>query len=172
MTVTNSEFILWYTSDLVSEKMIQLIPVTKTIRVYNQGELSAQRRAFDNARDEVSLLYDLSCTKIIFEAKTITQTVNEGYTEDDFVTWLTEKDGCVCLCHPFQADFPPNWNYKYFLNQLRKVAEQKGVPIYPNPQDIENDPTFSQVHSSGIYAPIFLNSTCIISWVTSFYYQG
>jgi hypothetical protein len=115
----------------------------KVIRVYTQGELSTQRRAFEKAGDEVSLNY--ADAKVIFEAKNITEIVNARLSEDDCVFWLTEKDGCVCLCHPFQGDFPPDWDYEYFLKQLRKVAEQKGIPIYPDPQDIENDPTFSQV---------------------------
>ena len=116
---------------------------TKVIRVFNQGESSTQRRAFENARDDVSLKYP--GIKIIFEARNITEVVNARLSEDEHIMWLTEKDGCVCLCHPFQADFPPDWDYKYFLKRLRQVAEQKGIPIYPDPEDVENDPTFSQV---------------------------
>ena len=60
---------------------------TKVIRVYNQGESSTQRRAFENARDEVSRRYDPSRTsEIIFEAKNITQIVNRWVNR--WVIWL------------------------------------------------------------------------------------
>ena len=117
--------------------------VTKIIRVYNQGELSTQRTAFENARDDLSVKYpDI---EFIFQSRNVSEIVRLGVTEDDHISWLTEKDGCVLLCHPFQADFPPDWDYEYFLKKLRRVAEESGIRIYPEPQYIESDPTFSQV---------------------------
>ena len=118
----------------------------KIIRVFNQGERSTQRRAFETARDNVKLNYDSDDAEVQFESRNITQVVNLGVTEDEQIIWLTEKDGCVIKGHPFQGDFPPSWNYEYFLKKLREVAEEKGIPIYPPPKEIENDPTFSQVN--------------------------
>jgi hypothetical protein len=116
----------------------------KIIRVFNQGELSTQRRAFETARDNIKLKYSNEF-EIIFETRNITEVVNLGVTEDEQIAWLTEKDGLAMIGHPFQGDFPPDWDYGYFLKQLRKVAEATGIRMYPNPREVENDPTFSQV---------------------------
>ena len=116
----------------------------KIIRVFNQGELSTQRRAFTTAADKIKLKYSNEF-EIIFETRSITEVVNLGLTEDEQINWLTEKHELAMIGHPFQGDFPPDWDYGYFLNQLRKVAEAKSIRMYPNPREVENDPTFSQV---------------------------
>ena len=128
----------------------------KKIRIYMQGESSSQRRAFENARDDLTRNLAIEYPKInfIYESKTISQVVKLNLNEDLFVTWLTEGDGCVILCHPFQADFPPDWNYNYFLKRLRQLVDEKKIPIFPQLSNIE-DPTFSQVR---FVVQFFLNS--------------
>ena len=118
--------------------------VIKIIRVFAPGELSTQYSAFTVAKNNVKPLYP-HC-EIIFEERRIREVAVSGTPEDDNIKWLTEKDGCIVLCHPFQASFPPNWNYGYFLKKLNEVAIAKKLLIFPNPPDIEIDSAFSQVN--------------------------
>ena len=121
----------------------QVIKIIKIIRVFAPGELSTQYSAFSVAKNNVKALYPHY--KIIFEERRIREVVVSGTTEDEHIQWLTEKDGCIALCHPFQASFPPDWDYGYFLKKLNEVAIAKNLPMFPNPPDIEIDSTFSQV---------------------------
>ena len=125
-------------------KRIEREKIVKVIRVFLQGHSSTQRRAYSTARDEIKLKYSDEY-ELIFEERNITEVVNLDLTEDEQIIWLTEKDGCVMLGHPFQADYPPNWDYGYFLKKLREAVMQRGIPIYPEAREVENDPTFSQV---------------------------
>ena len=93
------------------------IEIIKTIRVFAPGELSTQYSAYLVAKNNVTALYP-NC-EIIFDEKRIREVVVTGTTEDEHIEWLTEKDGCIILCHPFQASFPPDWNYDYFLKTLK-----------------------------------------------------
>ena len=126
------------------KRPLELEKLKKVIRVFTQGESSTQRRAYANARDSIKLKY-LNDYEIEFDERNITQVVKLGLTEDEQVIWLTEKDGCVLTAHPFQGDYPPIWDYGYFLRKLRQVAMDRGIPIYPEACEVENDPTFSQV---------------------------
>ena len=116
----------------------------KIIRVYAQGELSTCARAYRIARDKITANYHSKNYVISFEERNLTEIVNLGLTEDEHIDWLTGKDDCMILCHPFQGDYPPDWNYKYFLSKLKEVATTKNVRMFPNP-DLLDDPTFSQV---------------------------
>ena len=117
--------------------------VVKEIRVYSQGETSTCSRAYIISKNKIIGHYSDKYT-VIFKERNLTQVVKLGLTEDEHVTWLTSKDGCIILCHPFQGDFPPDWNYKYFLRKLKEVAIAKGVRMFPDSQLLE-DPAFSQV---------------------------
>ena len=127
-----------------TKRQLEIEKIQKVIRVFIQGQSSTQRNAYNTARDNIKLKYS-NDYEIIFEERNITQVVNLGLTEDEQVIWLTEKDGCVLNAHPFQGDYPPNWDYGYFLRRLRQVAIESGIPIFPKAREVENDPTFSQV---------------------------
>jgi hypothetical protein len=115
----------------------------KIIRVYTQGEVSTCSRAYTISKNKIKKYYSYKYN-IIFEERNLTQVVKLNSTEDEHIKWLTEKDGCLILCHPFQGNYPPNWNYKYFLSKLKEVAIAKGIRMFPDP-DLLDDPTFSQV---------------------------
>ena len=121
----------------------QAIKLSKVIRVFAPGELSTQYSAFLVAKNNVKALYP-HC-EIAFEERRIREVVISGTSEDEHIQWLTEKDGCIILCHPFQAAFPPDWDYGYFLKKLSEVATAKKFPMFPDPSSIKNDATFSQV---------------------------
>ena len=121
----------------------------KTIRIYAPGEDSTQYSAYLVAKNNVKLRY-LDEYNINFEERKIAQVVNSRATEDDHVEWLTGGEhenvvGCGVLCHPFQANYPPDWDFGYFLKKLKETAVRKGIKIFPEPEHLENDATFSQV---------------------------
>ncbi len=121
----------------------------KTVRIYAPGEMSTQYAAYLIAKNKVKLRYSDEYT-INFEEKKITEVVNLKATEDDHIEWLTGREGehvvgCGILCHPFQANYPPDWDFSYFLSKLRETAIRKGIAIFPEAEHLENDAAFSQV---------------------------
>ena len=116
----------------------------KIIRVFAQGESSTMQKAYDVAKYQVKFQYS-SLFIVEYEERSITDIVNLNLSETDHIKWLLEKDGCIINCHPFQADFPPVWNYNYFLSKLKEEATAKGIRMFPNPDLVDVDPTFSQV---------------------------
>jgi hypothetical protein len=121
----------------------------KTVRIYAPGEDSTQYNAYLIAKNRVEHRYSKEYS-INFDERRITEVVNSRATEDDHIEWLTGgKDehvvGCGILCHPFQANYPPDWDYGYFLRKLKETATKKGIAIFPETEHLEDDAAFSQV---------------------------
>ena len=94
---------------------------TKTliIRGYSQGESLIQAIAYEVAKDKIRLKYpqyDLD-----FDSKGIREITISGVTAEEHADWLTDGDACMLTCHPFEGDFPPDWNYIDFLRTLNAL---------------------------------------------------
>jgi len=102
-------------------------------------------RTFSTAKNAISINYPN--IDIIYEYKYIREV--KTWPEDTFIKWLTEADGCILLCHPFEGDYPPDWDYSSFFKKLKEAVMRKNIRIFPDPDHLE-DPTFSQVSCNSI----------------------
>ncbi len=109
------------------------------------GESYLMHQAFSTAKDKIAA--KLPNFRIKYEQKFIREV--KTWTEDQHINWLTEKDGCIIICHPFECDYPPNWDYSSFSIKLKAAAKDKNIGIYPDPEDLD-DATFTQVANDKI----------------------